>query len=134
MYSGTQMSNKQRNPLHDAVMVGSDVYSWTKLQHALLGHLHKKQQHGCEHVHKVLNRFKNKATRWRLMALFAFTCALDLPTCFFWKRNWRFRLLTSIVSKSICRYRLMGWKRQSRTHVMQHDGHNPSGVFRSTLK
>lgn len=31
------------------------------------------------------------------------TIALDFPTCSFWKRNWRLRLLTSIVSKSICK-------------------------------
>lgn len=34
-------------------------------------------------------------------ALSRATCDFDFPTCSLWKRNWRFKLLTSIVSKSI---------------------------------
>lgn len=32
----------------------------------------------------------------------AHTSTFDRPTCFFWNKNWRFKLLTSIVSKSTC--------------------------------
>lgn len=41
------------------------------------------------------------------------TWALDFPTCFFWKRNCRLRLLTSMVSRSI-------WKRKKKNKPLCH--------------
>lgn len=38
----------------------------------------------------------------KLSALSFATCAFDFPICSLWKRNWRFKLLTSMVSRSIC--------------------------------
>lgn len=43
-------------------------------------------------------------------ALSRATIAFDLPTCSLWNKNWRFRLLTSMVSKSI--YRKQGRERK----------------------
>lgn len=46
----------------------------------------------------ILERY-TQVTLWYTVAYS--TCALDFPTCLFWNKNWRFKLLTSIVSRSI---------------------------------
>ena len=53
----------------------------------------------------------------------------DLPTCFFWNKNWRFRFETSIVSKSITvrsvKPKDKNWSREKKIHEKQNEIKKP---------